>query len=61
MKTYFPADLVANADIACIKNTVQAFCRVNTKVDLAQEEHVIVVLQAEEGPTPFTIQRIKLH
>ncbi|HEY1028551.1 MAG TPA: hypothetical protein VGE28_13120 [Pseudomonas sp.] len=53
---YFPADWVANTDIACIQNIAQAFCRFTAKTDPGKTGHVLIAL-VTGTPIPMFLQR----
>lgn len=57
IKTYFPADWIANADIACIQNIAQAFCRYNPKDDLTKAGYVVIALVSGK-PIPMFLKRV---
>lgn len=44
IQSYFPPDWIANAQISCIQNMAQAFCRYTSKNDSAKTGHVMVAL-----------------
>ena len=57
INTYFPADWRANADIACIQNIAQAFCRYNPKGDQTKAGYVVIALVTGR-PIPMFIRRV---
>lgn len=57
INTYFPADWRANADIACIQNIAQAFCRFNPKGNQAKTAHLVIALVTGK-PIPMFIKRV---
>lgn len=58
IQAYFPADWVEKAEIACIQNIAQAFCRYAAKSDLSRGGHIIIALVTEK-PTPIYIKRVQ--
>ena len=54
--TYFPADWMANSDIACIQNVAQAFCKVSKKDNPAKVLHLVIALVTGK-PTPMFLRR----
>lgn len=57
IKTYFPADWMANADIVCIQNIAQAFCRYNPKGDLTKAGYVVIALVSGK-PIPMFLKHV---
>lgn len=57
IKTYFPADWIANADIVCIQNIAQAFCRYNPRGDLSKVGYVVIALVTGK-PIPMFLKRV---
>ena len=56
--SYFPANWVANTDIACIQNIAQAFCRYTPKEGGKTAGYVVIALVTGR-PMPLFIQRVK--
>ena len=57
INTYFPTDWRANADIACIQNISQAFCRFNPKGQESKIGYVVIALVTGK-PIPMFIKRV---
>jgi len=57
IETYFPAELRAKVDIACIKNIAQAFCRYSPKGDSTKSAYVVIAL-VTGSPIPMFIRRV---
>jgi hypothetical protein len=60
VQIYFPTEWMANADIACIQNMAQAFCRITEKKDAAKIGHMLISLIAGM-PIPVYIKRFIGH
>jgi|GEM_PF-3158272 len=57
IEKYFPANWVANADIACIQNIAQAFCRYSRKTEPNSSGYVIITLVSGK-PIPVLVRKV---
>lgn len=55
--TYFPVEIQAIADIACIKNIAQAFCKHRPKGDSTEYTYVVMAL-VTGSPIPILLRRV---
>nr|WP_082664827.1 hypothetical protein [Burkholderia ambifaria] len=58
IQSYFPPDWLANANIACIQNAAQAFCRFGPVKEPGKAGHVIVTLVTGK-PVPILVRRVE--
>ncbi len=57
IQKYFPASWIANADISCIQNLAQAFCRYSGKTEPNRNGLVIVTL-VSGNPIPVMVRKV---
>lgn len=57
IENYFPVSWIANADISCIQNIAQAFCRYSGKTEPNRNGHVIIVLTSGK-PIPLMARKV---
>lgn len=57
IQSYFPPDWRANAQISCIQNMAQAFCRYNAKEDQTKGGYVMIALVTGR-PIPIFLRRV---
>ncbi|GAB7549679.1 hypothetical protein CS8_093910 [Cupriavidus sp. 8B] len=57
IQSYFPSDWLANADIACIQNIAQAFCRFSPIKDPGKVGHMVIALVTGK-PAPVMVRRV---
>ena len=56
MQAYFPQSWLTNADVACIQNIAQAFCRFSPKNEPTRIHHLVIALVTEK-PSPLFLRR----
>lgn len=57
IQVYFPPQVLASTDVACIQNTAQAFCRLQSKSAPERITHAIVALVTGR-PIPILVRRV---
>lgn len=57
IRAYFPPRVLASTDVACIQNTAQAFCRLQSKSAPERISHAIVALVTGR-PIPILLRRV---
>jgi hypothetical protein len=58
VQKYFPASWITNADISCIQNVAQAFCRYSGKTDPNRNGHVVIALTSGK-PIPVMVRKVR--
>ena len=57
LETYFPEDWREHAEIACIQNAAQAFCRYSPKDDPKKTDYVVIA-RLTDKPVPLFVRRV---
>ena len=57
IEKYFPTSWIANADISCIQNIAQAFCRYSGKSEPDRNGHMIITLTSSK-PIPVMVRQV---